>query len=573
MKYILLLSTLILFSCTNSRIGEKNILNVGLSGEIPTLDPAQSNDTVSAKVIYQGNETLFEYEYLKRPYTLRPLLATSMPRIENSGKRYIISIKKGVLYHDDPSFGGKPRFLIAQDFINQFKRLAFRPTKTTGWWLVDGKIVGINSFRNEVGNDLNKLYKLKIKGLTAPDDHTLIIDLTEPNPQMLYALAMNFTSPVPLEVIKYYKNDLKNHMVGTGPFKFVSRVKGKELLLKKFEHYREDFFPDKGDRISNLTGFLKDAGKRIPFLDGIRFIQVGESSQRWRMFRNKELDFMTLPIDYYNTVVTVEGDLKKDLRKENLVLQIAPTLTYWWLAFNMNDPLLGSNRYLRLAIAHAIDTEKYIRLFTNNVAQKANSIYAPGTPGYTPSKQLSYEFNLKKAKQLLTRAGYPNGKGLPAINYDLRGVSSTNKFQAQFIKDSLAKIGIKLNVINNTFPEYLKKSRAGKLQFWQGGWTLDYPDAENLLQLLISKNMSPGPNASNFSNKEFDGLFNQLKLLPNGKRKTAIMDEMENIVQEEVPWIMLFYSRNYILNHSYLKNYRHSDLIYNNMKYLRLGGN
>lgn len=572
MKLLLLITSLLLFSCSNSRVGENNVLNVGLSGEIPTLDPARSYDTVSARVIYQCHETLFEYEYLKRPYTLKPLLAASMPRIENNGRRYIITIKKNIRYHDDPSFKGKARYLVAQDFINQFKRLAFRPTNSGGWWLVDGKIVGINKFRDQVGTSLKLFFNTPVKGLNAPDDHTLIIDLTEPNPQMLYALAMNFSAPVPNEVIKYYKNNLQETIVGTGPFKLLSHAKGKQLSLKRFKYYRDDFYPDKGDRISNLTGFLKDSGKKIPFLDGINFQIIQGSGERWKQFRNRQLDFLTLPIDNYKETVTVEGDLSKKLRKEKMVLQIAPTLTYWWLAFNMKDPVVGKNRYLRLAIAHAIDTEKYIRLFTNNVAQKANSIFAPGTPGYTPSKQLSYEFNLQKAKKLLAKAGYPNGQGLPPISFDVRGISATNKFQASYIKESLEKIGIKVNVVLNTFPEYLKKSRAGKLQFWQGGWTLDYPDAENLLQLLISKNGNSGPNTSNFSNHEFDSLFNRLKVLPNGKHKAALMDEMEDIVQEEVPWIMLFYTRTYVLNHSYLKNYRHSDLIFNNLKYLRLNG-
>ncbi len=123
----------------------------------------------------------------------------------------------------------------------------------------------------------------------------------------------------------------------------------------------------------------------------------------------------------------------------------------------------------------------------------------------------------------------------------------------------------------NNFPNFLDKAKKGKLQFWFDGWALDYPDAENVLQLLISKNQSPlGPNSTFYSNEKIDRLFEKLKSLPNGKEKYDLMVEMEKIVNEELPWVMLFYSRNYIVSHEKLKNFRHSDIIYNQVKYLKL---
>ena len=99
---------------------------------------------------------------------------------------------------------------------------------------------------------------------------------------------------------------------------------------------------------------------------------------------------------------------------------------------------------------------------------------------------------------------------------------------------------------------------------------MDYPDAENSLQLLTTKNHSPGPNSTYYTNNKFDNMFNKLKLMENGIEKTDLMNKLEDIVNEDMPWIMQYYTRNYILFHDHLKNYRHSDLIYNNLKYLRL---
>lgn len=99
---------------------------------------------------------------------------------------------------------------------------------------------------------------------------------------------------------------------------------------------------------------------------------------------------------------------------------------------------------------------------------------------------------------------------------------------------------------------------------------MDYPDAENTVQLLLSKNHSPGPNSSYYTNKKVDSLFTKLQESRNQIEKSEILKDIETIVHGDLPWIMQFYSRNYILYHSNVKNFRQSDLIYNNYKYLKL---
>jgi ABC-type transport system substrate-binding protein len=561
--------TILLFSSCKQK-DNSNTLNVSLSGEISTIDPANSYDTISASIVYQGYEQLYEYHYLKRPYTLQPHLAEAMPLIENDGKKYTIKIKKGIQYHDDPSFKGEKRFVTAHDFITQIKRLAYLPTNSNGWWLFDGKIKGLNKFRKDAGRDFEKFKSLKIEGLTAVDDHTLVIELNDTYPQMLYTLAMSFTSPVPIEAVEMYENNLNDKIIGTGPYQLDKWESSIRLKLKKNPNYRKVFYPGQGDRIANSRKLLKDSGKVIPFIEKIEYNVYKEAQTRWLNFKAKKIDYLIIPKDNYSSAVDPNGNLTKELKEEKIKLQIFPTLTYWWLSFNMNDPILGKNLNLRKAIAHAIDIEKYINVFTNNIGQKSNSIYPPGIPGYDPSSKLPYEYSKEKAKMYLAKAGYPKGKGLPTLTYDVRGVSATNRQQADFVKSELLKIGINVQVALNNFPAFLEKSRNGKLQFWQDGWALDYPDAENVLQLLISRNHAPGPNATFYSNPKFDKLFEKLKVLPNGREKVELMRQMEEIILDELPWVMQYYSRNYILYHDRLNNYRHSDLIYNNFKYLRL---
>lgn len=558
-----------LLSC-QKKVKNQNLLTYPISGEISSLDPARSYDTISSKIINQCYEQLFEYHYLKRPYTLQPLLAEAMPIVSEDKKTYTIKIKKNIQYHDDPSFKGKPRFVKAQDFITQIKRLAFVPTKSNGYWLFDGKIEGLNEFRSKAGRDLKKFEKLQVKGLQAPDDHTLVITLTMPYPQMLYALAMGFTSPLPMESVIFHKNLMFDRIIGTGPYKLKDFNTLSHAKLTRNENFHDNFYPTTGDRIAHKNKLLEDAGKKIPFIDDIHFTVIKESRSRWLNFKSKKLDLIIIPRDNYSSVIRADGSLDKLLVDQGVKLEVSPTLTYWWLAFNMNDPLLGKNLYLRQAIAHAIDFEKYIKVFTNNVGLRANSIYPPGIPGYSPNSKLPYTYDIKKAKELLKKAGYPNGKGLPTFTYDTRGSVTQNRQESQFIKSELAKIGIKIEVQLNTFPAFLIKSRNSKLQFWQGGWAMDYPDAENVVQLLLSNNHSPGPNTSLYKNKEVDKMFEKLRFLENGEEKFKLMADIEKTVSDDLPWIMQYYSREYILRHERLKNYRASDLVYNNFKYLRI---
>lgn len=563
--------SLLLLSCLKKEDAKNNkTLKIALSSEFSTLDPANSFDNVSGAVIYNIYEQLYEYHYLNRPYELKPLLAESMPIIENQGKRYIIKLKKNIRYHDHPAFNGKIRTVKAEDFITEFKRLAFIPLNSTGWWVVDGIVLGINDFKKSVGSDFNKFKTTSIKGLHAPDDYTLIIDLNEPSPQFIYRLAMSFISPIPLEVLDFEKNNLNIHSVGTGPYYLTKLDLHKEILLSKFNSYHESFYPSQGDRFANNRGLLKDSGEKLPFVENINFKIVKNDADRYNLFLKNELDFIVLPQEFYSQVFDDVGNLKENIKSTDIRLQTMPTLTYWWLAFNMRDPLLGKNLNLRKAIAHALDMNKYIELFTNNTGQKANSILPPGVLGYDPSATLPYDYNREMAKDYLAKAGFPNGKNLPEIIYDTRGESKISNGQAEFFKDQLAMIGIKVKVVKNDFKQFLEKARTGHLQFFQDGWTLDYPDAENIFQLLISSNYPPGPNTSYYTNKKFNLMYEHLSKLPDSEEKKKLIIEMEKEVNADMPWIMQYYSRNFILYHDYVKNYRPSDLVWSYPKYLRI---
>jgi len=565
-----ILFLIFLISCKRvSGTGESNILNVPLTREVSTFDPALSYDTVSMKVLYQSYEPLYEYHYGKRPYTVVPLLADSMPEISKNQLEYTIKLKPNVYYHDKAPFGGKNREVRSEDFLNQFKRIAYAPLKSPGRWLFEGKIEGMEEFRQRVGDDFSKFFETPISGIKTPDPQTLVIKLTHPFPQLLSALTMTFAIPLPKEAITYYKNDFSKTMFGTGPFQLV-KSDSKEILLHRFEDYHPSYFPSQGDRFANENNLLKDAGKKIPFIFGVHFFIEKDTQKVWNLFKEKKLDLFVLDKNNFPNALEKNGELKKELNDQGARLQISPGVTFRMLAFNMKDPIVGKHENLRRAIAHAINWDEYISIFTNNVVQKANSIYLPGMAGYNPSKELGYSYDPEMAAQFLQKAGFPKGKGLPALQFDLREDSSEAFAKAEYIQKSLAQLGIKIDIIPNTFPDFIHKSFAGTLQFWEAGWTLDYPDAENILQLLITKTHPPGVNAAWYSNPYFDRLYNKLARLENGPEKYNIMEKMERMVLNDLPWIMQYYLREYVIYWDHLKNYRHSDLIFSTYKYARL---
>lgn len=540
-------------------------LKMALSRPIKSFDPAIAFNDDSLKVIGQSFETLYQYHYLKRPYEVIPLLAEGMPKISSDGRTYTIKIKEGVQYHNHSGVFKGPRYVKAQDFINQIKRLAFKPIKSTGTWLFSGKIRGFDEFSKEVGDSFEKMLSTPIAGVKAMDDLTLRIELTRPEPNMLYFLCMTFTTPVPKELLEANNNDLTETLVGTGAFYLESKY-GNELTFKKNTNYRPEKYPSAGDRYANTQKLLISSSERLPFLDGIVFKTIEDEGKRWDAFMNGELDILSVPKKFLVNIVQGDSEVKEDLQERGIKIKHFSSISSRWLGFNMSDPILGKNLSLRKAIAHAIDFDQYIEVMSNNTNLKANSIFNPSIPGYNPSRQMSYHYDLEKAKELLKEAGFKAGE--LELTYSTRGSQSIHMEEANFIKDQLSNIGINVKVNVLDFSEFLKKGRAGELQFFTDNWIYDYPDAENVLQLLVSSN-APGINKSVYKNSQVDSLYNKLVKTLEKHTRLSIMREIENVVDREVPWVMLMFESSYILHSPHIKNFRKSYFIRNHLKYIK----
>lgn len=549
------------------RISEQ-MIRLSLDEKVESLDPAKAFTDDSLLVSAQVMEPLYQYHYLKRPYEVEPLLASGMPEISNNGKLIKIKIKKNIYYHPHEAFKNTMREVIADDFVVQFKRLSLEELKSPGRGLFAGIIEGFEDYSNKIKNRSEEIFSTEMSGIKAIDKYTLELRLMKREPNLNFYLALNFLSPVPHEIVRYYNNQLDQVLIGTGPFVLRS-YKDDEIEMERNKNYREEFYPTSGDRYANLEKLLDSSKEKIPFVDKIKFTVTGNESNRWEKFFKNEVDVLTVPKSFISKIYGPTGELNSEIKEKGLVVKHFPILANRWLAFNMRDPLFSKNQYLRLAIAHAINYEKYIEVLSKNTNLRANSVLVPGVSGYLPTKRFRFNYNPELARNYLIKAGFDPMTQPLTLVYSTRGNQSIHLIEADFFKEHLKAIGIKLKIQIITFPEFLQKGRAGELSLFTDNWLFDYPDGENILQLLISKNF-PGINKSGYSNQEMDVLYEELKLTSSIDSRDRIIHQMEEIVYRDIPWIPLMYESSFVLIHPKIKNFRKSSIIRNYIKYLKI---
>ena len=339
------------------------------------------------------------------------------------------------------------------------------------------------------------------------------------------------------------------------------------MLTKNPNFHGENYPSNAGDEDAEKTGLTAAAGAKLPFVDTINFDIFKEEQPQWLQFQAGKLETSGIPKDNFSSAIS-SGALAPDLIKKGITLKKTNESVTWYIEFNMKDKLLGNNVNLRKAISRAINRDEIIQLFANGRGIKATSVIAPTIAGFTDRKELDGDYNLEEAKKYLAKAGFPEGKGLPVLKYDLRGASTSARQMGDYFADSLKKIGVNVQVEANTFPAFLEKAKNGNLQFFMGGWVADYPDAENFLQLLYSKNISPGPNDANFVNPQFDKLYEKIAGMTPSKERTELIKKAEQVVFDNNPWSMLYYPVLYSLSQGWVQHYRHNELILNDLKYL-----
>jgi oligopeptide transport system substrate-binding protein len=172
------------------------------SPDITSLDPQQGTDVYSTRVASAIFEGLYQYDYLASPASVIPNTAASMPEIVDGGRTWTIRLRRGIRFADDAAFKGKPRELVAGDYVYAIKRALDPTLKGGGDPALTDLIAGARPVVDEAkGNGAKFDYDKPIVGLAAPDAHTLVIRTTAVDYTLLERLAGLATMAVAREAI------------------------------------------------------------------------------------------------------------------------------------------------------------------------------------------------------------------------------------------------------------------------------------------------------------------------------------------------------------------------------------
>ncbi|NLG15608.1 MAG: ABC transporter substrate-binding protein [Lentisphaerae bacterium] len=450
---------------------------------------------------------------------------------------------------------------------------------------------------------------LPLAGFELIDDHTFKLVLSRKYPQAIYWMALHFFSPVPFEALEFYAEpgvvdagySFKNWPVGTGAYMMTECKLREGLTLVKNPNFRDEFYPSSGSESDKALGLLADSGKRLPFIERIRFQYERESIPIWIKFLQGYYDTSGIPSDMYDAAVTLEtnGDmgLSPEMAAKGMAMTRSVTAISYYLGFNMLDPTVGGltpeKKKLRQAISIAVDYQEFIDVFMNGRGVPGQSILPPGIYGCVEGEAGVNPFvdqwdaesgktvrqPLARAKELMVEAGYPNGigpDGKPLVlYYDASGSSSQSKATFLWLREKMSQLGIVLEERLTDLNRFRDKIRTGQWQLQFTGWVADYPDPENFLFLFCGENgivatQGRGSNKTNYSSSEYDKVFKRLETMANGPERMALIDEAVKILQEDAPCCWGYHPMSLVLTHGWLKNYKPHHVGKTFMKNLRI---
>jgi oligopeptide transport system substrate-binding protein len=186
-----------------------------------------------------------------------------------------------------------------------------------------------------------------------------------------------------------------------------------------------------------------------------------------------------------------------------------------------------------------------IRIIRKGQAVRAEYPIPPGVAGHDPQYRSLIPYDPRAANALLEKYGYKKGPdgyrrqpdGQPLV---IRYASSPTERDRQFdelLKRSLDSIGVRLEIQKERFPELLKLEKRCRLMVRGAAWIADYPDGDNFMQLLYSKNIGESNNSC-YASKEFDRRYEKSRTLPHGPERDQLYHEMTRIMEADGAWLL-----------------------------------
>lgn len=356
-----------------------------------------------------------------------------------------------------------------------------------------------------------------VTSVDTPDEHTAVLNLSQPHPALLLAMSSQLLPIIPKHIygdgqdIKSHPRNSEN-VVGSGPFKLVEFKPDQHVIVERYD----DFFIE---------------GR--PYLDKIVYRVIKDASSRAIGLENGELHMST----FESTV----RNLKRMMENENLTVTsdgYAAVGALNWLAFNVGSDGPVADKRVRQAIAYAIDKKFILNAIMLGLSEDAKTAIHPGSPLYNADVN-GYDLDLDKANALLDEAGYERGADGTRFSLSIDYGSPSLKPQAEFTKAALAKVGIKVRVNALVdFPTWAQKISTHDFDMtWDSVFNWGDP-VIGVHRTYSSDNIKTGviwSNTQQYSNPKIDELMEQAGQEIDPEKRKALYDEFQEILAEDLP--------------------------------------
>ncbi|KLA32987.1 peptide ABC transporter substrate-binding protein [Bacillus cereus] len=509
-----LVTSLLLTACNNKANKsdtevKKQVLNVTVSEEIPSLDTAKTMDGTSAHVMQNIFEGLYVLNDQDQP---TPAIAKSFKRSED-GKKYTFDLRKDAKWSNGDS-------VTANDFMFAWKR-AINPETASQYASM--------LFYVKNAKEINKgAISLDELGVTVINDYKLEVELEQPVPYFLQLLALPIYLPQHESFLKEQGNNYAlepSNLIYNGPF-----------ILEKWKHEQE--FQLK----KNATYWDRKKVK----LDEINFHIVKDTMTAVNLYEAGDLD--RVPI---NSQVV-------DKYKGNKELHMSSDPGIAMLRFNEKNTALA-NKKVRQSISLALNKDDFVAHFINNGAKPASGLVPVGHVNEVTGKDFRKEngdissYDLQNAKKLWEEA--KKELGVEQVNLEFLTFEQDNaKRMAEYIKGDLEKNlqGLAIQIKQQPFKQKLQLEQTGDYDITMANWGPDYKDPISYLEIFTTGNLN---NKMNYSNSHYDELMKKAKtdfVLEPEKRWGALL-EAEQVLLEDSAVAPLYHIGSAYVQKDYVK--------------------
>jgi peptide/nickel transport system substrate-binding protein len=481
----------------------------GAEGEITTLDPTYSSDSITSRLTGQIYDTLVRLK--AGTVELEGGLAESWES-DDSGTVWTFHLRDGVTFHDGTEFNAEAVCFNFDRWHNMPQGITQSPDMTYYWQQFSGGFAD-----NEP--DRPDLVEPNYVSCEATDETTAVITLRTPTsrmPNLLVRQQFGMHSPAALE--QYDADNLGGtpaapewpeyadaHPTGTGPFSFESwdRSNG-EIVLVRNEDYWEG-----PATISRLI-----------------FRAIPDENARRQALLSGEIHAYDQPNP---------GDWPT-LEAEDMRLEIRDAMNLLYIAFTLDANPALQDIQVRQAIAHALNRQAMVDAVMAEGAEVATQFMPPLLEGWNPDVP-QYEYDPDRAADLLAQAGYEPGE-LEIDVYWPTDVTRPYMPDPQSIFElfqaDLEAAGITVNAVSQPWtPDYLSNVQNGEAHLHFLGWTADYPHAYNFLGTWFARQLPQW----GFNNQTiFDGLA-EADAEADSAAQAAMFEELNAQIMEFLPGV------------------------------------